>query len=216
MLADGSQEHPSELIHHPHTHPHSHDHHHAPHRHVGELLAILERAPLSEWVRERAMEAFRLLGEAEGRIHGVAAEEVALHEVGAMDALVDIVGGIEGFERLGIDRIHHRPVAVGSGWVRAAHGSIPVPAPATAVLLEGIEIATGGPVVGEATTPTGAVLLRVLSSGPPPSRWRIAGATRGARADAIPRTIPTRCGSSWRSPPAKRERWSCSPPISTT
>jgi pyridinium-3,5-bisthiocarboxylic acid mononucleotide nickel chelatase len=176
VLADGSHEAPSELVHEPHAHPHSHDHHHAPHRHVGELIAILERAPLSGWVRERAVRAFRLLGEAEGRIHGVPAEEVALHEVGAMDALVDVVGGIEGFEQLGIDRIHHRPVAVGSGWVRAAHGVIPVPAPATAVLLEGIEIVTGGPVVGEATTPTGAVLLRVLSSGPPPGRWRIASA----------------------------------------
>jgi uncharacterized protein (TIGR00299 family) protein len=101
---------------------------------------------------------------------------VALHEVGAMDALVDVVAGIEGFERLGIDRIHHRPVAVGSGWVRAAHGAIPVPAPATAVLLEGVEIVTGGPVVGEATTPTGAALLRVLSSGAPPARWRVIGA----------------------------------------
>jgi pyridinium-3,5-bisthiocarboxylic acid mononucleotide nickel chelatase len=175
-LADGSHEPPSELIHQPHLHPHSHDHHHAPHRHVGELIDILERAPLSDWVRERAVRAFRLLGEAEGRIHGMPAEDVALHEVGAMDALVDVVGAIEGFEQLGIDRIYHRPVAVGSGWVRAAHGTIPVPAPATAVLLEGIEITTSGPVVGEATTPTGAVLLRVLSSGPPPARWRISGA----------------------------------------
>ena len=175
-LADGSHESPSELIHHPHTHPHSHDHHHAPHRHVGELIGILERAPLSEWVRARAVRAFRLLGEAEGSIHGMPAEEVALHEVGAMDALVDVVGGIEGFERLGIDRIYHRPIAIGSGWVRAAHGAIAIPAPATAVLLEGLEVATGGPVVGEATTPTGAVLLRVLSSGAPPARWRIVGA----------------------------------------
>jgi uncharacterized protein (TIGR00299 family) protein len=176
LLADGSHEPPSELVHEPHTHPHSHDNHHAPHRHVGELIEILERAPLSDWVRARAVRAFRLLGDAEGRIHGVPAEEVALHEVGAMDALVDVVGAIEGFEQLHIDRIHHRPVAVGSGWVRAAHGAIPVPAPATALLLEGLEIVTAGPVVGEATTPTGAVLLRVLSSGPPPARWRIAGA----------------------------------------
>lgn len=176
VLADGSHEPPSELVHEPHIHPHAHDHHHAPHRHVGELIGILERAPLSDWVRARAMRAFRLLGEAEGRIHGMPAEEVALHEVGAMDALVDVVGGIEGFEQLGIDRIHHRPVAIGSGWVRAAHGVIPVPAPATAVLLEGVDISTRGPVTGEATTPTGAVLLRVLSSGPPPSHWRIVGA----------------------------------------
>jgi len=176
VLADGSHEAPSELIHQPHSHPHSHDHHHAPHRHVGELIDILERAPLSGWVRERAVRAFHLLGEAEGRVHGVPADQVALHEVGAMDALVDVVAGIEGFEQLGIDRIYHRPVAVGGGWVRAAHGVIPVPAPATAVLLEGMEITTAGPAVGEATTPTGAVLLRVLSSGPAPARWRMVGA----------------------------------------
>ena len=123
-------------------------------------------------VRERAARAFRLLGEAEGRIHGVPAEQVALHEVGAADAMVDIVGALEGFERLGVSRVYNWPVTVGAGWVRAAHGVIPVPAPATAVLLEGIELGPNGPVTGEATTPTGAVLLRVLSSGPPPARWR--------------------------------------------
>jgi uncharacterized protein (TIGR00299 family) protein len=175
-LADGSHEAPSRLIHQPHSHPHAHDHHHAPHRHIGELIEILERAPLTDQVRARAVRAFRLLGEAEGRIHGVPGDEVALHEVGAMDALVDIVGGIEGFEQLGIERIYHRPVAVGSGWVNAAHGALPVPAPATAVLLEGLEVVTDGPVVGEATTPTGAALLRVLSSGPPPARWRVVDA----------------------------------------
>jgi hypothetical protein len=190
VLADGSHEAPSERIHQPHSHPHSHDHHHAPHRHVGELIRILERAPLSPWVRERAVRAFRLLGGAEGKIHGVDAEAVALHEVGAMDALVDVVGGIEGFEQLGIDRIYHRPVAVGSGWVRAAHGAIPVPAPATAILLEGMEIVTGGPVVGEATTPTGAVLLRVLSAGPPPARWRVAGASAWGAGGRDPEGYP--------------------------
>ena len=85
-------------------------------------------------------------------------------------------GAIEGFERLGLTRIYHRPVALGSGWVRAAHGVIPVPAPATAVLLEGLEVGPNGPVIGEATTPTGAVLLRVLSSGAPPARWRAVSA----------------------------------------
>jgi uncharacterized protein (TIGR00299 family) protein len=176
-LPGGRIEHPAQ----PHPHQHDdhhrnhdplHDDHHGPHRHVGELISAVERAPVSEWVRERAVRAFQLLGEAEGRVHGVPAEQVALHEVGALDALVDIVGAIEGFERLGITRIYHRPVALGSGWVRASHGVIPVPAPATAILLEGIEVGPNGPVVGEATTPTGAVLLRVLSSGLPPERWR--------------------------------------------
>jgi hypothetical protein len=105
---------------------------------------------------------------------------VALHEVGAVDAIVDIVGGIEGFERLGIDQVSVRPVALGNGWVRAAHGIIPVPAPVTLRLLEGLDIGPNGPVVGEATTPTGAVLLRVLSSGPPPARWRVTGTGWGA------------------------------------
>ena len=184
VLPEGSREEPSAPVEHhgrDHAGDHSHPHGHGPHRHMGELLAILEGAPLSPWVRERAVRAFTLLGEAEGRIHGVAAAEVALHEVGAVDALVDIVGAVEGFEQLEITRIYHRPVAVGTGWVRAAHGVIPVPAPATAVLLEGLEVGPNGPVVGEATTPTGAALLRALSSGAPPAHWRaVAGGAWGA------------------------------------
>jgi uncharacterized protein (TIGR00299 family) protein len=149
-------------------------------RHVGELVRLVERAPISDWVKERAVRAFQLFGEAEGRVHGVAPEKVHLHEVGAVDAVLDIVGGIEGFERLGVEAVHHLPVAVGQGWVEAAHGRLPVPAPATAILLEGLEIASAGPVEGEATTPTGAVLLRVLSAGAPPDRWRMVGSGWGA------------------------------------
>jgi len=149
-------------------------------RHMGELVRLVERAPISDWVKERAVRAFQLLGEAEGRVHGVGPEKVHLHEVGAVDAVLDIVGGIEGFERLGVEAVHHLPVAVGQGWVEAAHGRLPVPAPATAILLEGLEIASAGPVEGEATTPTGAVLLRVLSAGAPPDRWRMVGSGWGA------------------------------------
>ena len=149
-------------------------------RHVGELLRLVERAPVSEWVKERALNAFRLIGAAEGRVHGVEPEKVHLHEVGAVDAVLDIVGSIEGFERLGVEGVHHLPVAVGTGWVEAAHGRLPVPAPATAILLEGLEIAGDGPVEGEATTPTGAALLRVLSAGAPPERWRLTGSGWGA------------------------------------
>jgi uncharacterized protein (TIGR00299 family) protein len=149
-------------------------------RHVGELLRLVERAPVSDWVKERALKAFRLVGEAEGRVHGVAPEQVHLHEVGAVDAVLDIVGAIEGFEQLGVEAVHNLPVAVGQGWVEAAHGRLPVPAPATAILLEGLVIANGGPVEGEATTPTGAALLRVLSAGPPPERWRLTGSGWGA------------------------------------
>lgn len=192
QLPGGATETPAEILphhhhhHDSHDHNHSHDHtpshadlshhhHHGPHRHVGELIDMIARAPLSPWVRERAVRAFQLLGEAEGRVHGVPADAVALHEVGAVDAVVDIVGAIEGFEQLGITEIYARPVAVGNGWVRAAHGVLAVPAPATALLLEGLEIGPNGPVTGEATTPTGAVLLRVLSRGAPPVRWRPTG-----------------------------------------
>ena len=163
--------------------PHHH-HHGSPgsHRHVGELIGMIARAPLSEWVKDRATRAFRLLGEAEGRVHGLAGDDVPLHEVGAWDALVDIVGAIEGFERLGITDIYTRPLALGDGWVRAAHGVLPVPAPATALLIEGLRVAPNGPVQGEATTPTGAALLRALSSGSPPAHWRPVRSAWGAGA----------------------------------
>src|SRR6266571_459860 len=149
-------------------------------RHLGALVSLVEQAPVSDWVKQRAVRAFQLVGEAEGRVHAVAPEKVHLHEVGAVDAVLDIVGGIEGFEKLGVEAVYHFPVAVGQGWVETAHGQLPVPAPATAILLEGVEIAAGGPVIGEATTPTGAALLRVLSSGAPPERWRMMGSGWGA------------------------------------
>jgi pyridinium-3,5-bisthiocarboxylic acid mononucleotide nickel chelatase len=196
-LPDGAHEEPAEIAA-PHDHDHRNRHQddharpsgHGPHRHMGELIAIIERAKVSSWVRERAVRAFELLGQAEGQVHGLPADRVALHEVGAVDALVDVVGGIEGFEQLGVSRIYNRPVAVGSGWVHAAHGTIPVPAPATAILLEGLEIGSNGPVIGEATTPTGAALLRVLSSGAPPAQWRAIEAGAWGAGGRNPRSYP--------------------------
>src|SRR2546430_10557551 len=129
-------------------------------RHVGELVRLVERAPLSDWVKQRAVRAFRLIGEAEGRVHGVAPEQVHLHEVGAVDAVLDIVGGIEGFEQLGVEGIYNWPVAVGTGWLEAAHGRLPVPAPATAIFVEGVAVAAGGTVGGEGKTATGGAALR--------------------------------------------------------
>ncbi|MFQ5550925.1 MAG: LarC family nickel insertion protein, partial [Gemmatimonadales bacterium] len=151
------------------------DRHHGDHahgHHVGDLIARIRGANLTDWVKDTAVAAFELLGEAEGQVHGVAPHDVHLHEVGAIDAVLEIVGVVEGFEQFGVDRIYNMPAAIGNGWVKATHGMLPVPAPATALLLEGVDIVSGGPVFGEATTPTGAVLLRVLSSGAPPPRWR--------------------------------------------
>lgn len=158
--------------------PHAGAHHHG--RTVRELLGIVAAAEVSDAVKTRAQQAFELLGAVEGRVHGHAPLDVHLHEVGAIDAVLDIVGAIEGFERLGVDAVYNLPVALGTGWVDAAHGKLPVPAPATLDLLEGFEVATGGPIAGEATTPTGAVLLRVLSRGAPPARWRVRGTAWGA------------------------------------
>jgi uncharacterized protein (TIGR00299 family) protein len=197
-LPDGTQELPSQPIgehdEHGDGEHHHGDHHgphgHGPHRHIGELIELIERAELSVPVRERAVRAFRLLGEAEGRIHGLPAEAVPLHEVGAVDAVIDVVGSIEGFEQLGITRIYNRPLALGNGWVRSAHGVMPVPAPATSVLIEGLDVGPNGPVVGEATTPTGAVLLRVLSSGAPPARWRALNAGAWGAGGRNPKGYP--------------------------
>src|SRR5256886_2228661 len=125
-------------------------------RTVGELVRLVERAPLSDWVKERAARAFRLIGEAEGRVHGVAPDKVHLHEVGAVDAVLDIVGGIEGFAQLGVEAVYNFPVAVGGGWVEAAHGRVAVPGPPPAILLEGGGLAGGpGPGGGGAATPAG-------------------------------------------------------------
>jgi len=154
--------------------------HHGEGQAISGLVETIERADLSATVKLKAAHAFELLGEAEGAVHGVHPAKVHLHEVGAADALLDIVGAVEGFELLGATAVYNLPVAVGTGWVDAAHGALPVPAPATALLLEGLDVRAGGPVRGEATTPTGAALLRVLSDGSPPDSWRVSGVGWGA------------------------------------
>ncbi len=162
-------------------------HHHG--RTVAGLKQLVREAPLSESVIEKATAAFELLGEAEGRAHGVSPDDVHLHEVGAIDAVLDIVGSIEGFERLGVSGVYNLPVSVGNGWAEMAHGTMPVPAAATATLLEGVTVTSGPPVAGEATTPTGATLIRVLSRGAPPVRWRMKQNSWGA-GGRDPRSYP--------------------------
>jgi pyridinium-3,5-bisthiocarboxylic acid mononucleotide nickel chelatase len=178
---EGSADHPHHHHHHHHDgerHPADHDGH--PHRHVGELMEMIARADLTPSVRLRATAAFRLLAAAESTVHGVAPDDVALHEVGALDALVDIVGAIEGFEQLGLADVRRRPLTLGSGWVRTAHGVLPVPTPATQLLVEGLDVGPNGPVTGEATTPTGAALLQVLTSSAPGGAWRAVKSGWGA------------------------------------
>jgi uncharacterized protein (TIGR00299 family) protein len=110
---------------------------------------------------------FLALGEAEGEIHGVTLENVHFHEVGSLDAIADIVGSVAGLAALGVTELHHGAVCVGGGRVEAAHGMLPVPAPATLALLRG-RSCIFEPEAGELTTPTGAALLRALAVPEPP------------------------------------------------
>ncbi len=154
---------------HPHQHEHGHGHHH-PHRNLADILAIINAADLAYGVREKATAVFTRLAEAEAQVHGSTIEEVHFHEVGAIDAIIDIVGFCIGIEELGIERIISSPLPLGNGWVKCAHGVFPVPAPATALLTAGFPIATTD-IEAELVTPTGAALITTLaeSFGPLPA-----------------------------------------------
>jgi len=134
------------------------DHHH---RHLPEILEILDRADVPDEVRSRAQSVFTLLGEAEAKVHDLPVTEVHFHEVGAVDAIVDITCAVLATHLMGVRRLYSSAVTVGGGTVRAAHGTMPVPAPGTLGNLFGIPVRSGGP-HHECTTPTGAALLRVL------------------------------------------------------
>lgn len=140
-------------------------------RHVSEIRKLVERSGAPEDVRAKADAAFWAIATAEGEMHGVPPEKVHLHEVGAVDAILDIVGAIWGLAELGVRDVRCGPLRVGDGTVKAAHGLLPVPAPATLKLLEGHVVRPGPDGAGELVTPTGAALVRVLSSGPPPRQY---------------------------------------------
>ena len=140
------------------------------HRSLSAILEILQKSQLASEVRDRAAAIFQKLGEAEARVHDVPLERIHFHEVGAVDAIVDIVGACVGFQALGIERFACSPLNVGSGTVKMAHGTLPVPAPATANLLQGKPTYSNG-VQRELVTPTGAALVATLcdSFGPQPA-----------------------------------------------
>lgn len=134
-------------------------------RGIREIRALVAAAAVPDEVRRLADECFTAIATCEGEIHGIDPSEVHLHEVGAVDAILDVVGSIWGFHQLGITEAYTGRVALGDGTVRAAHGVLPVPAPATMKLLEGIPVKPGPDGAGELVTPTGAALLRVLTGG---------------------------------------------------
>ncbi len=133
-------------------------------RHLSDILALIAAAGLPEPVATRARAAFGALGAAEAAVHGVPVEHVHFHEVGAVDALVDIVGAVAGFHALGITRIVASPLPLGGGTVTFSHGTHGLPAPATARLIEGLPV-YGVAWQGETVTPTGAALVKTLAAG---------------------------------------------------
>ena len=167
-----------------HAHSHSHDTGHPhDHRSLAEINQLIDRSALSASGKARAKALFQQLGEAEAAIHGTTLEKVHLHEVGALDSIIDIVGAVYALESLGIDRVVASPLNVGSGSVRSAHGLYPVPAPATLRLLNGAPIYSG-PQQAEMVTPTGALLVSAYASAYgviPPMRITAVGYGAGSR-----------------------------------
>src|SRR6266436_4847174 len=138
-----------------------HEHHH---RHLSDILKIIDGAQLDREIKARASKIFTLLAEAEARVHDVPIERIHFHEVGAVDAIVDVLGACIGFRGLGIHRFFCSALHVGSGMVEMAHGRFPVPPPAVAELLKGAPIYSTE-ILGELVTPTGAAIVRTVSEG---------------------------------------------------
>jgi uncharacterized protein (TIGR00299 family) protein len=132
------------------------------HRAFRDIRAMIDGSPLNAAVKERALAIFTVLAAAEGTVHGVAADDVTFHEVGAVDSIVDIVGTAIGLVALGVDRAYVSPLPLGSGLTQSQHGVIPIPGPATLELLRGfpVRVGDGG---GELVTPTGAAIVRALA-----------------------------------------------------
>ncbi len=136
-----------------------------PHRRFADIAELIDSSDLHSSDKERSTDIFRRLAEAEASIHGVTPDSIEFHEVGAVDAIVDIVGAVAGLRLLGIDQLYCSPLPAGGGWASSAHGPLPVPAPATLQLLAdvGAPLAAGPDLEMELVTPTGAALVAVLA-----------------------------------------------------
>jgi len=143
----------------------NHGHHHRRLHHIEEIIGT---SSLDESVKQKSLKIFRRLAEAEAKVHQTTIDNIHFHEVGAMDAIIDVVGGVAGLEAMGIERVYCSPFHVGTGTVKCAHGILPVPAPATAELIKGKPFYSTG-VQGELLTPTGAAILTTISCGFGPS-----------------------------------------------
>ena len=168
----GGHDHEHEHLHtggHDHEHLHDSHHesedvgeHHHPHRNLADIEKIINDSSLGSRVKSRALRIFSHIAEAEAAVHGKPVSEIHFHEVGAIDSIIDIVGAAICFEALAVDRVYTSVVELGGGMVRCAHGLMPVPAPATARIISGFPVHTGG-VDFEATTPTGAAIIAAMA-----------------------------------------------------
>lgn len=134
-----------------------------PSRKLSDIVRVIERSPVSASAKRKAVRIFETLADAEAKVHGSCRDDVHFHEVGAVDAVIDIVGAVLALEMLQVDQIICAPLPMGSGTIECDHGILPVPAPATVELLQGKPIA-GGTQSGELTTPTAAAVLGTLAS----------------------------------------------------
>lgn len=169
---DHEHEHEHHHEEHEHSHQHEHEHHHEKnthihahthvHRNLQDIMEIINVSELSVSIKSAAEKVFRAIAEAEAKVHGKTVEEVHFHEVGAVDTIIDVVGCLLGLEYLQVEKIYVGTVTTGFGFVQCAHGLMPVPAPATAELLQKLP-QRQGQVAKEMTTPTGAALLNVLA-----------------------------------------------------
>ncbi len=162
-----------------------------PERHLANIEAIVMNSDLAPAIKERAVAIFRRMGEVEANIHGTTLADVHLHELGGVDTIVDVVGALVGLDELGVEQVVVSPLPLGRGFIRGAHGQIPLPAPATVALLKGAPV-VGSPLEMETVTPTGAALLTSLASsfGPiPPMTLQALGYGAGSRDLPIPNVI---------------------------
>lgn len=170
---------------HGHSHGHAHEHHGSRRRHrrddhshtrgLAEIRALIAESALPAAVKERGDRVFTRLAEAEARVHNLPVDEVHFHEVGAVDSIVDVLGSVYALHLLGVEEVVSSPLPCGHGFIQAAHGRLPVPAPATAELLKGVPVRSVD-VEGELVTPTGAALISTLAArfGPLPSMTPVA------------------------------------------
>ena len=147
---------------HTHTHGHSHHHEHGPSRHLSDIFKLLDDSNLDAKIRDTAKSVFDRLAEAEAKVHNTTKDKVHLHEVSGIDSIVDIVGSVIGLAYLDVDAVYASPLSLGRGFVRCAHGLMPVPVPGTMELLKGVPIHQTD-IPKELVTPTGAALITTLS-----------------------------------------------------